>query len=170
MVESGLTRMARIVIIDSSPLIGLAMVNGLAWLPSLFGQVVLPESVKQEVLPDKSAQGKEAIANAIDQGWLTVWPEIIESYGDIDLDQGETDCINLALSRVEDVLLIMDERLGRAVAKEKGLKVVGTAAIIGLAKKQGLIPSARTVFDVLHRSDFRISQAVINQVLRAVNE
>ncbi len=162
--------MARIVIIDSSPLIGLAMVDGLAWLPSLFGTVVLPESVKQEVLPDKAAQGKAAIANAIDLGWLTVWPELIESYSDIDLDPGETDCINLALSRVEDVLLIMDERLGRAVAKEKGLKVVGTAAIIGLAKKQGLITSARSVFEILHRSDFRISPAVINQVLRAVNE
>jgi predicted nucleic acid-binding protein len=60
----------------------------------------------------------------------------------IAIDPGETDCINLALSCVEDVLLIMDERLGRAVAKEKGLKVVGTAAIIGLAKQQGLITSA----------------------------
>ncbi|WP_245598741.1 DUF3368 domain-containing protein [Methylomicrobium lacus] len=98
--------MAHKVVIDSSPLIGLALVGGLAWLPTLFGQV----------------------------------------------------------------LLIMDERAGRAVAKEKGLRVIGTAAIIGLAKKQGLIPSARAVFEVLHRSDFRISAAVINQVLISVNE
>ncbi|PPD36215.1 MAG: hypothetical protein CTY18_05075 [Methylomonas sp.] len=65
---------------------------------------------------------------------------------------------------------MMDEKTGRAVAREKGLSVVGTAAIIGLAKKQGLIPSARKIFEVLHQSDFRISAGVINQVLFSVNK
>jgi len=162
--------MARIVVIDSSPLIGLAIVDGLAWLPKLFDVVFLPESVKQEVLPGKAARGEQAIAQAIAAGWLKVWPETIAAKLEIDLDAGETDCINLGLSHVDGVLMIMDERAGRAVAKEKGLRVIGTAAIIGLAKKQGLIPSARVVFEVLHASDFRISAAVINQVLISVNE
>ncbi|WP_411726807.1 DUF3368 domain-containing protein [Methyloglobulus sp.] len=83
---------------------------------------------------------------------------------------GETDCINLGLGHAGKVLLITDERAGRSVAKEKGLNVVGTAAIIGLAKKQGLIPYARKAFEVLHASDFRISSTVINQVLISVNE
>jgi len=162
--------MARIVVIDSSPLIGLAIVDGLAWLPKLFDVVFLPESVKQEVLPDKAARGEQTVALAIAAGWLKVWPEAIAPQLEIDLDAGETDCINLGLSHVDGVLMIMDERAGRAVAKEKGLRVIGTAAIIGLAKKQGLISSARAVFEVLHASDFRISAAVINQVLVSVNE
>ncbi len=162
--------MARIVVIDASPLIGLAMVNGLKWLPDIFGTVFLPETVKNEVLPGKAARGEEAIAQAIDAGWIKVWPEPIAPRLDIDLDAGETDCINLGLTHDDDVLLIMDERAGRAVAKEKGLRVIGTAAIIGQAKKQGLIVSARAVFEVLHASDFRISAAVINQVLVGVNE
>ena len=162
--------MARIVVIDSSPLIGLAIVDGLAWLPKLFDVVFLPESVKQEVLPGKAARGEQAIAEALAAGWLKVWPETIAPQLEIDLDAGETDCINLGLSHVDGILMIMDERAGRAVAKEKGLRVIGTAAIIGLAKKQGLIPSARVVFEVLHASDFRISAAVINQVLVSVNE
>lgn len=162
--------MAHKVVMDSSPLIGLALVGGLAWLPKLFGQVFLPESVKQEVLPDKSAPGEQAIAHAIAEGWITVWPHPISPQLDIDLDAGETDCINIGLSDSDQLLLIMDERADRAVAKEKGLRVTGTAAVIGLAKKQGLIPSARAVFEVLHRSDFRISAAVINQVLASVNE
>jgi predicted nucleic acid-binding protein len=162
--------MARIVVIDASPLIGLAMVNGLKWLPDIFGTVFLPETVKNEVLPGKSARGEEAIAQAIDAGWIKAWPEPIAPRLDIDLDAGETDCINLGLNHDDEVLLIMDERAGRAVAKEKGLRVIGTAAIIGQAKKQGLIVSARAVFEVLHASDFRISAAVINQVLVGVNE
>jgi predicted nucleic acid-binding protein len=47
--------MSKKVIVDGSPLIGLALVEGLIWLPQLFGQVFVPESVKQEVLPGKSA-------------------------------------------------------------------------------------------------------------------
>ncbi len=162
--------MTRIVIIDSSPLIGLAIVDGLQWLPAIFGAVYLPETVKKEVLPDKNAQGKTAIAHAIDVGWLTIWPEPIKPLLDIDLDAGETDCINVALGHPDKSLLIMDERAGRAVAKEKGLSVTGTAAIIGLAKKQGLIPSAKAAFERLHNSDFRISATVINLILTSVNE
>jgi len=162
--------MTRIVIIDSSPLIGLAIVDGLQWLPAIFGTVYLPESVTWEVLPHKNAPGKTAIAHAIEIGWLTIWPEPIKPLLDIDLDAGETDCINVALGHPDKSLLIMDERAGRAVAKEKGLSVTGTAAIIGLAKKQNLIPSAKAAFELLHNSDFRISATVINLILSSVNE
>jgi predicted nucleic acid-binding protein len=162
--------MTRIVVIDSSPLIGLAIMDGLQWLPAIFGSVFLPESVCYEVLLGKSAPREKAIKLAIDEGWLTIWPEPIKPLLDIDLDAGETDCINIALSHTDPMLLIMDERAGRAVAKEKGLKVTGTAAIIGLAKKQDLIPSARAAFERLHNSDFRISATVINLILGSVNE
>jgi predicted nucleic acid-binding protein len=162
--------MERIVIIDSSPLIGLAIVDGLKWLPDILGTVYLPESVKREVLPGKAARGETAIAQAINVAWITVWPEPIEPQLEIDLDVGETDCINLGLSHADKALLIMDERAGRAVAKEKGLRVTGTAAIIGLAKKQGLIASARESFEMLHNSDFRISASVINLILASVKE
>jgi len=84
---------------------------------------------------------------------------------DIDLDAGETDCINIAMQYTDLALLVMDERAGRSVAKEKGLKVIGTAAIIGIAKQQSLIGSAREVFECLYQSSFRIAAAVIKQVL-----
>jgi predicted nucleic acid-binding protein len=161
---------SRLVVIDASPLIGLAIVDGLQWLPEIFGTVFMPESVKNEVLPGVSANGEELIAHSIEAGWLKVWSEPLPQLLDIDLDIGETDCINLGLCYADKSLLIMDERTGRAVAKEKGLSVVGTAAIVGMAKKQGLIPSARKAFEVLHESDFRISATVINQVLLSLNE
>jgi predicted nucleic acid-binding protein len=41
--------MSKKVVVDASPLIGLVLVEGLIWLPQLFGQVFVPESVKEEV-------------------------------------------------------------------------------------------------------------------------
>lgn len=162
--------MARIVISDASPLIGLSIVGGLEWLPKLFKEVWLPERVRYEVLSGKKSRGKEDIQAAIDSGWLKVWDKPIESLKGIDLDEGETACIGFALECSDPVLLIIDERAGRAVAKEKGIQVVGTAAIIGLAKDRGYITSARDVFEALHQSDFRISVGVIKTVLNRVGE
>ena len=162
--------MARIIISDASPLIGLSIVDGLSWLPTLFDTVWIPEEVRREVLPARAAQGKQAIELALDRGWLQLWQEPFEPLTDIDLDEGESACISIALGLSEPVLLIMDERAGRAVAKEKGVAIIGTAALIGEAKKRGLIPSAREAFEVLHQSDFRISANVIRTVLTRVGE
>ena len=60
---------------------------------------------------------------------------------------------------------MIDERAGRVVARELGLKLADTAAVIGQARQQGLIPSARTLFAALHASDFLIAPEVIQAVL-----
>lgn len=165
--------MARYVISDASPLIGLAIVDGLAWLPALFHEVWIPLSVQQEVLPGVGARGEAEIAQAIKRKTVRPWKKAIPlpSVDLPDLDQGETDCIRLALSlRAGDALVLMDERAGRSVATELGIGIAGTAAVIGLAKKRKLIDSAKNRFERLHTSDFRISAAVIQTVLREVGE
>ena len=70
----------------------------------------------------------------------------------------------------EGQMVLMDERAGRAIANEYGIHVAGTAAVIGFAKRHGLIESARACFERLHDSDFRISKEVIQTVLRNVGE
>ena len=162
--------MARIIISDASPLIGLSIVGGLQWLPEIFGIVWIPEAVRGEVLPKRAAQGKKAISTALENGYIQLWDESFEALTDLDLDDGESACISIAAGLSESALLIMDERAGRAVCKEKGIAVIGTAAIIAEAKKRGLIPSAKEAFEVLHQSDFRISANVIRTVLLRCGE
>jgi predicted nucleic acid-binding protein len=82
-----------------------------------------------------------------------------------DLDEGKPPASAwLALSRREPVLLLINETAGRAVAQELGITVAGTAAVIGMAHRRGLISLARDVFAALHASDFRIAPAVIQAV------
>jgi len=163
--------MARLVLTDASPLIGLARVDGLPWLGALFGVVWMPDEVRREVLSGSGADDEQAIGAAEAAGFLRVWPKASPAGPDLpDLDEGESACIRIALAGGGSALLMMDERAGRAVAIEHGLRVAGTAAVIGMAKSHGLIPSARVAFARLHASDFRISAAVIETILRRVGE
>jgi predicted nucleic acid-binding protein len=161
---------ARLVLSDASPLIGLSVVGGLPWLPALFGQVWIPAEVHDEVLSGHVSRGEAAIRSALKRKWLAVWKRAAADTALPHLDEGEAACIRIALKHHGDTLLLIDERAGRAVAHEHGIRVAGTAAVIGMAKQRGLIPSAKTVFATLHASDFRISAEVIRTVLARVGE
>ncbi|HRP95978.1 MAG TPA: DUF3368 domain-containing protein [Rhodocyclaceae bacterium] len=160
--------MAGIVLSDASPLIALAQVDGLAWPRTLFGEVRIPPEVEAEVVGDRGFAGEQAIAAALAAGWLKVAGPVPPEPVLPDLDEGEAACIRLALAARQPALLLMDERAGRAIAQEHGLRVAGTAAVIGMARQRDLIPCAREVFARLHASDFRISAEVIATVLTRV--
>ena len=165
--------MARLVLSDASPLIGLSIVDGLGWLQSLFGEVWMPPEVERELLAGPVARGQEAFRAALAAGWLRTWTNNVPEVALPDLDEGESACIRIALAHQSapgnDALLLMDERAGRAVAQEHQLRVAGTAAVIGMAQTRGLIPSARKVFEMLLQSDFRISAEVIRTVLARID-
>ncbi|MDZ7855885.1 DUF3368 domain-containing protein [Sphaerotilus sp.] len=168
--------MAGLVLTDASPLIGLARVDGLPWMSDLFGAVWWPAQVRLEVLTGQGLPGEAAIAAAETAGWLRL-TEPAPALPELpDLDEGEAACIRIALAHRArgaagaPALLLMDERAGRHIAAEHGLRVAGTAAVIGMAKARGIITSARDVFGRLHATDFRIAPEVITTVLRRVGE
>jgi predicted nucleic acid-binding protein len=169
--------MARLVLTDASPLIGLARVDGVNWLQALFGSIWWPPEVRAEVLTGRGLPGEAAIAQAESAGWLRPTGPAPTEPGLPDLDEGEAACIRFALAwqsqqaqGTAPALLLMDERAGRQIALEHGLQVAGTAAVIGMARSRGLIVSAREVFSRLHASDFRIAPDVIAAVLQRVGE
>lgn len=165
--------MRRIVIADASALIALAKIDHLFILQGLFGQVWLAPTVLAELRLAEFASTGSVLQAALDATWLQVNPEPIANAALTGLDAGETESILQALhaqSQGDAVLLIIDEQTGRAAAKELGLTIAGTAAVIGMAKQRGLIPSARAVFEALLKTDFRISADIIRQVLANVGE
>jgi len=112
---------AAIVIADASPLIALARVNGLLWLQQLFTEVAVTEVVLAEVLTGRYPETETPIQQALEAGWLQAAAVSTSDPPLPDLDEGEAASIRLALNSGDRVLLLIDERAGRAVAQELGV-------------------------------------------------
>jgi uncharacterized protein len=152
-----------IVVSDTSPLTALLTVDQCDILPKLFDKVVVPEAVRAELLRNHPR--------------LPAWLQVtaikdtarVKQYSE-SVDAGEAEAIELALELHADRLLI-DERKGRNLAVQEGLSVIGLLGVILLAKRKGLIPSARAL---LHRMDdeagMYLSAEIRDAALRSVGE
>lgn len=163
--------MVGVVLTDASPLIVLSRIGGLPWLKTIFGEVQVPLAVRKEVLTGKDKVGEPLIQEAIRAKALVVLRKDWKAPQFPLLGEGEVACIRAAVNlRQSGALLLMDDRAGRATAMEHGFKVAGTAAIVALAKRQKLIPSAADVFERLLQMDFRLSAEVIRAALETAGE
>ena len=83
-------------------------------------------------------------------GWIDVQhadPELTAAFSLI-VDAGESEAIALAV-RAPSSLLIMDDRRGRRLALDRGLRVKGTVGLLVLAKQRGLVPAVRPLLAAL---------------------
>lgn len=159
-----------IVVVDSSVLIGLGAINRLALLHDLYGEVVIPQAVADEVIdygrdPDTSHQVAEAS-----------WIRIVEAENQLavkvllhPLDLGEAEVIVLTQELGAD-LAAVDERLAREKLESLGVRVVGTLAILLEAKRAGLVEQVRVEVDKLRRVKFAMSQSLIEIILDMAGE
>ncbi|MCA9874007.1 MAG: DUF3368 domain-containing protein [Anaerolineales bacterium] len=159
------------VVSNASPLINLARIGQLALLPRIFGRLLVPEAVWQEVVVDGQGQpGAEEIrlADWIEQTAVANRP-LVHSLRQ-ELDAGEAEAIALAIEQNADWLL-MDERLGRQTAQHFGLGHIGLVGILQVAKQRGEIQALQPVLDDLRRlAGFRISSLLWDQALRDAGE
>lgn len=118
-----------IVVSNTTPIIGLSILNRIDLLRDLFGEIHIPRTVFDELTADGANRyGGQEVSAGVSAGWVLV--ENVPTSSVLtalktDLDEGEADAIALALERQADLVLI-DERKGRAKAKVLGLKITGT--------------------------------------------
>jgi predicted nucleic acid-binding protein len=72
-------------------------------------------------------------------------------------DRFQAAAILLAESLHADLLLI-DERVGRKVAQERGVVVRGTLGVLVQARRSEVLPALKPVLDALVAEGFRIAQ------------
>lgn len=118
------------VIVNATPLIALSSINQLNLLHQLFEEVIIPEIVYHEaVVKGINKIGANELVNA---NWVSI--QSVPPTNPINplllgLDQGELDVIQLGLLINPDWVII-DEKLGRRLAKIMGLSVKGTLGIL----------------------------------------
>ena len=87
-----------------------------------------------------------------------------------ELGQGEGSTLALALERPEGCLVLMDEPMGRARAREQDIPVAGVAGLLLAARRAGLVERIAPFLEKLQRSDFRISAEIVRATLREAGE
>ncbi|PYQ62594.1 MAG: DUF3368 domain-containing protein [Acidobacteria bacterium] len=159
----------RLVISNTSPLLYLHQVGHLELLPRLYGRVQIPSSVQEELRA--GAELGVAVPDLSSLEWLQVQPlrDTTLLPVVIDLGSGEAEAIALALAHPGS-LLILDDTLGRRIARLNGLTYTGTLGVLVKAKKEGLLPSVSPVIEALRSTTMYLTQTLIEMVLREAGE
>lgn len=140
-----------VVVADTTPLNYLIIIDQVEILASLFGEVLIPRAVLEELSHPKAP---EAVSRWLQEPPVWLGISSVEHLDEaIQLGKGENEAISLAIERRVKVVLI-DERLGRGAAEARGLIPVGTLNLIDLADEQGLLDGMAALND-LRKTTFR---------------
>jgi len=125
---------------NATPLICLAKINQLEILKKLFTFIIVPESVKKEILV-KGKAGYFAISKAIEENWI----KIVDPKENIDLGlgDGENSAINLA-KEMKDKLII-DDAYAIKVAQAFNIEIIRTTTAIFMAVKKNIITKKQAI-------------------------
>ncbi|MBI9084567.1 MAG: DUF3368 domain-containing protein [Desulfobacterales bacterium] len=155
------------VVSDAGPLIGLARINRIELPRELFGSLIIPPAVFDEMKVSSTRPGAQAIAEAVKAGWINILPlkKKAAAKGLLSLvDIGEAEAIQLAIEQKAAFLLI-DDKKGRKVAKRLGLRIVGIGGLLIAAEQSGLIENVAPVIDDLARAGYRLSSALSQRII-----
>lgn len=157
------------VVSNTTPISNLIRIQQLPLLGRVFGRVVVPVQVAEEMDRGKHVLGSWRQAPGAEH-------LVVEAPLDgpflrqllLLLDAGEAGAIALAVER--GAFLLMDERAGRNVAAAHRLGFLGTLGILVEAKRRGHLAEVRPLIDALERERFWVGAALRARVLREAGE
>lgn len=144
----------KIIISDTSCFIVLSKIGELGLLQKLYIRLATTTTIASEF-------GEE----------LPEWVDVIsvkdvtrQQLLELQLDQGESSAIALALE-IPDSTLILDDAKARNIALRLGLKITGTIGVIIKAKHEGVIPAVKPLIEKIKHAGFRLSEDLEKQAL-----
>jgi len=155
------------IVSDTTTLIILGKIRRYDLLENLFETIYIPSEVIKEV-----AKKSDGIEKLIQENNLFGIKEIrnfsLLQILDGILDKGESEAIVLA--KELELMLIIDEKKGRAIAKNMGLDIIGLLGIIILNSKRGFLSSneAVTLLEDIKTAGFRIASKLEENFLKTI--
>lgn len=162
------------VVADSTPLNYLAILSDFDLLRQLYGTLVIPPAVYEEVVTRGVRYPVHSAVTAALGRWISIATQpdpttVTALRAQFSLDEGESQAILVAES-LAGAPLLMDERRGVRCARSRGLTVTRTPMIYASAKLLGLIPNAREKLNELRRVGFRLSEEHYRLILEEVGD
>jgi predicted nucleic acid-binding protein len=148
------------IVSDASTLIVLSDLDRWELLENLFDHVFIPPQVDMELRRGATIDTPEWLhVQPVDQSeTLTVLQRL--------LDPGESEAIALALQM--NLPLIIDERKGRAIARRKGIEIIGLLGIVYVNVRHGYlsIEEAEIFIASVVNHGFRIHPKLIESMMK----
>ena len=171
--------MIPIVIADAGPLIALVRVDQLHLLPALFGEVVVTEAVKTELLAGVFAETARLKA-ALSASWCKQQPKVAalaERSANLAsthlIGAGESSAIALAQhynAHTTPALVLLDNARGRRAAQRLQIAMIGTTGVLLLGKQAQLVSAVAPLLEALNNSGYFLSERLIKAVLAQAGE
>ena len=153
-----------IVVADTGPLNYLILLKHIDVLRALYGEVVIPPAVQDEMLAARAPAPVRAWIND-PPPWLEVrTPGRIDPRIDQTLDDGELEAITLMQSMSEPRLLLIDDFPARMEATRLGMEIIGTLGVLLVAHKRNLL-DIREAIDLLRNTSFNGTEALFRHFL-----
>ncbi len=157
-----------IVIADTTPVNYLVLIQEADLLPRLFGRVIIPSAVFDE-LNDPETPDTVKVWLASFPSWLKVLPLRGQPPPELDyLDQGEREAIALAEELSADHLLL-DESDARKEAARRKLPFIGTLGILRRAAQLDLVDLPAALAR-LQQTSFYVEAKLIRSLLEEDSE
>ncbi len=154
---------------NTSPFQYLHQIGQLDVLPALVQNVLVPPAVVDELAAGRAMgldlPAPEALA------WVTVQaPASMAALPLVrDLGPGESQALALALE-YPGAVVILDDKLGRHVARSLQIRHTGSLGVLLDAKRAGLVPAVAPLIERLHVCGFRLSARARQAVLTVAGE
>lgn len=160
-----------IVVSDTSILSGLIQIGRLQLLQQVYGTIIIPVKVQQELL--RLADYAVSLDSFTGATWIQTRViknrELVSKLA-LELDAGEAEALVLALEVQADLILI-DELRGRGKAYELGIPFTGLLGTLKVAKTKGFIAELKPIIaDLQVKAGVWYNAALIERVLQDVNE
>lgn len=160
------------VVCDTNVIIDFSKIGRLDLLKGVFGEVVIPDEVKDELLAGMEDGPEDVEIKKAIGSWI-----LVEKVKDqlalenliIHIEKGESASIVLCKEINADLLALNDLK-ARGIAHALGIKIIGTLGILLLSKDMGLIQEIKPLIDKLRKIGAYISDSLYNRVLKDAGE
>jgi hypothetical protein len=158
---------------NTSPISNLASIGHLDLLKSQFSDIWIPGAVATELRAHPNPAASANVQAAISERWIqttNVRESELLNLLSLQLDRGEAEAIALAVELKADVIL-MDEREGRVLAAQSGVRVTGVLGILLVAKRSGQIASLKAeITSLREEAHFFLSGLMEMKIIAAAGE